>query len=125
MYLLCGLGNPGNRYQHTRHNIGFMVLDKLISKYNIKKYKSDKTKEVYKGSVSDTSLFLLKPLNYMNLSGTVIRKLINFYKIPKSKILIIHDDHKFEVRKKPFNSERYPTEGIGTNVDLMTEKMFQ
>tara|TARA_B100001123_G_C14944383_1_gene881041 strand:+ start:113 stop:691 length:579 start_codon:yes stop_codon:yes gene_type:complete len=92
MYLLCGLGNPGNRYQHTRHNIGFMVLDKLISKYNIKKYKSDKTKEVYKGSVSDTSLFLLKPLNYMNQSGLPIQSFINYYKIDMDNIIVIHDD---------------------------------
>ena len=92
MYLLCGLGNPGNRYQHTRHNIGFMVLDKLISNYNIKKYKSDKTKEVYKGSVSDTSLILLKPLNYMNQSGLPIQSFINYYKIDMDNIIVIHDD---------------------------------
>ena len=92
MYLLCGLGNPGNQYQHTRHNIGYMVLDKLISQYNIKKYKSDKTKEVYKGNISDTPLFLLKPLNYMNQSGLPIKSFINYYKIEIDKIIVIHDD---------------------------------
>ena len=99
MYLLCGLGNPGNQYQYTRHNIGYMVLDKLIARYNIKKYKSDKTKEVYKGSVSNTSLFLLKPLNYMNQSGLPIQSFINYYKIDMDKIIVIHDDLDIKLGK--------------------------
>jgi len=92
MYLICGLGNPGKRYQFTRHNIGFRVLDKLISKYNIKKYKSDKTKEIYKGSILNIPLFLIKPLNYMNRAGFPLQSFVNFYKINIDKIIVIHDD---------------------------------
>ena len=92
MWLICGLGNPGKKYQNTRHNIGFDLLDSIIDKYNCKLNKKDKTKEIYKGSIGNMHCLFCKPLVYMNLSGPVIREIINFYKIPKSKLLIIHDD---------------------------------
>ena len=92
MWLICGLGNPGKKYQNTRHNIGFNLLDSIINQYNCELYKKDKSKEIYKGLIENKNFLFCKPLNYMNLSGPVIREIVNFYKIPKSKILIIHDD---------------------------------
>ena len=99
MWLIFGLGNPGKKYQNTRHNIGFNLLDSIIDHYNCKLYKKDKSKEIFKGLIENKRFLFCKPLNYMNLSGPVIREIINFYKIPKSKILVIHDDLDLVVGK--------------------------
>ena len=99
MWFVSGLGNPGKKYKNTRHNIGFELLDSIIDKYNCKLNKKDKSKEIFKGFIAKESCLFCKPLTYMNLSGSVIGKIINFYKIPKSKILIIHDDLDLVVGK--------------------------
>jgi PTH1 family peptidyl-tRNA hydrolase len=88
----CGLGNPDKKYKLTRHNLGFNILDSIIKKNNCLLTKKDKNKELYKGKIDIHDCLLCKPLTYMNLSGPIIGELINFYKIPKSKIIIIHDD---------------------------------
>ena len=92
MWFLCGLGNPDKKYKFTRHNLGFNILDSIIEKNNCILVKKDKNKELFKGKIGIHGCLLSKPLNYMNLSGSVIAELTNFYKIPKSKIIIIHDD---------------------------------
>ena len=92
MWFLCGLGNPEKKYKLTRHNLGFNVLDSIIETNNCILIKKDKYKELYKGKIGIHDCMLCKPLNYMNLSGPIIGELSNFYKIPKSKIIIIHDD---------------------------------
>ena len=70
MWLICGLGNPGKKYQNTRHNVGFDLVDALIKKYNFKLDKKDKTKEIYKGSIKKINCFFCKPQTYMNVSGS-------------------------------------------------------
>ena len=92
MWFLCGLGNPEKKYKLTRHNLGFNVLDSIIETNNCILIKKDKYKELYKGKIGIHNCMLCKPLSYMNLSGLIIGELSNFYKIPKSKIIIIHDD---------------------------------
>ena len=92
MKLIVGLGNPGKEYENTRHNIGFMTIDKYANKLGV-----SITKEKYNGLYVDTNIngekiILLKPQSYINLSGEVIRKFIDFYKIDLEDILIIHDD---------------------------------
>ena len=87
--LIVGLGNPGSKYAKTRHNVGFMVIDKLIEKYNPHKVSSSSFEgELYK---LDDTLFL-KPLTYMNLSGKSVKKVKDFYKIDINDIIVIHDD---------------------------------
>ena len=92
MWLLCGLGNPDEQYKFTRHNLGFDVIDSIVSSYECSLLKKDKTMLLYKGVINNEECLLCKPLTNMNLSGRPIGKLINFYKISKSKIIIIHDD---------------------------------
>ena len=92
MWFLCGLGNPDEKYKFTRHNLGFNILDSIIEKNNCILIKKDKNKELYKGKIGHHDCLLCKPLNYINLSGPIIGEFINFYKIPQSKIIIIHDD---------------------------------
>ena len=99
MFLICGLGNPGKDYINTRHNIGFNLIDKLSSFYSFLPFKKDKKKEVLKGEINHQSCLLMKPLNFMNLSGQPIQEIVNFYKIDKKKIYIIHDDLDLELGK--------------------------
>lgn len=85
--LIVGLGNPGSDYASTRHNIGFMVIEALISKLQATNVTSSSfLGECYKAK----NHFLLKPLTYMNLSGNSVVKVKNFYKI--DEVLVIHDD---------------------------------
>jgi peptidyl-tRNA hydrolase, PTH1 family len=92
--LIVGLGNPGSDYAQTRHNIGFMVIDELVKKFNASNVSSSSfLGECYKFQNTAVSLenhFLLKPMTYMNLSGSSVVKVKNFYKI--DKVLVIHDD---------------------------------
>ncbi len=85
--LIVGLGNPGPNYEHTRHNIGFMVIDELVKRQNAQKLSSSSFQgELFKFS----NHFLLKPLTFMNLSGISIAAVKKFYKI--DEVVVIHDD---------------------------------
>ena len=99
MYLFCGLGNPGNKFINTRHNIGFLLIENLISNYNFKLIKRDNQKELYEGCIGRQECFLLKPQTFMNLSGSVIYKVKNYYKINKTQIYVIHDDIDLNLAK--------------------------
>lgn len=98
MKLIVGLGNPGKEYENTRHNIGFMVVDNLAIKKNLT-FKN-KFNGLYTEIIMDNEkIILLKPQKYMNLSGEVIRKYVEFFKIDIKDILIICDDLDMEVGK--------------------------
>ena len=99
MFLICGLGNPGIKYANTRHNIGFKLADKVISHFDIPKIKEDNSKQLYSGQISGLKIFVLKPLTFMNLSGKPLLEIVNFYKIIKSNIFVIHDDLDLELAK--------------------------
>jgi len=89
MKLIVGLGNPEKKYDNTRHNIGFMVIDSYAKKNGIEFKNSPKLNSlVYK----DKDCVLLKPLTYMNNSGIAIKKALDFYKIDKEDLLVIVDD---------------------------------
>lgn len=93
MKLIIGLGNPGNEYKWTRHNVGFEAIDKLAYDFNINVNKN-KFKAIYgEGIIHGEKVLLIKPLTYMNLSGECVRDFLNFYKdIELSDILVICDD---------------------------------
>ena len=99
MKLIVGLGNPGREYENTRHNIGFMTIDKFASKNGVAITK-DKFNGLYvETNINGEKVILLKPQAYINLSGEVIRKYVDFFKINIDDILIIHDDLDLEVGK--------------------------
>ena len=102
MFLICGLGNPGKEYINTRHNVGFNLIDKISSYYNFYPLKKDNKKEVLKGLINNHSCLLMKPLNFMNLSGQPVQEIMNFYKIEKNKLYVIHDDIDLELGKIKF-----------------------
>lgn len=92
MKLIVGLGNPGARYQETRHNLGFMVIDRLAARWglsvNTKKHKA----LVGQGSWNGQKIMLAKPQTYMNLSGEAVLEIINFYHDKIDDLIVIHDD---------------------------------
>ena len=93
MKLIVGLGNPGNEYKKTRHNIGFLVLDKYLGDVN---FKSKFNADYYETTISNEKVLFIKPTTYMNLSGNAVREFVNFYKIDIENILVIADDLDME-----------------------------
>jgi peptidyl-tRNA hydrolase, PTH1 family len=92
MHLLVGLGNPGSRYARNRHNIGFMALDVMARRYGFPAFRSRFKGELAEGPIGGRRVLLLKPQTYMNASGESVGDTARFYKIPHSKILVIHDE---------------------------------
>ena len=92
MKLIVGLGNPGREYENTRHNIGFHYLDLYAKKLGITSYQNKFNGDYQKIKLNGEDVILLKPLSYMNLSGEVVSKFANYYKIKPEDILVIHDD---------------------------------
>lgn len=91
-YLLIGLGNPGREYRDTRHNVGFMLIDRLIVRLNARGMKVQSKAIVTNAAYEDRKLILAKPQTYMNLSGQSAQGLLNFYKLPMENMLVAHDD---------------------------------
>ncbi|NRT74650.1 aminoacyl-tRNA hydrolase [Clostridium beijerinckii] len=99
MFLIVGLGNPGNEYENTRHNIGFKVIDNIAKEYNIE-INRQKFKGMYgEGFINGKKVMLLKPTTYMNLSGESVREVVDFYNLSNDEILVIYDDISLEVGK--------------------------
>ncbi len=90
--LVVGLGNPGNRYQWTRHNAGFMVLDRLSHVSSIPVAKKCFSGLCGEGFWQDNRLLLLKPQTFMNLSGRSVAEAVRFHKLSPSDILVLHDE---------------------------------
>ena len=90
--MIVGLGNPGLEYRNTRHNIGFMVVNNYVSKNNLGKFSTKFNGQYIKSSINNESFILVKPLSYMNLSGDVVKKYSDYFKISPEDILVIHDD---------------------------------
>ena len=91
MKIVVGLGNPGNQYKDTRHNIGFLVVDELARRWNTPSWKRRYDAEVSEHRALGPVL-LVKPQTFMNLSGNSVREAAKFYKTPSTDIVVIHDD---------------------------------
>lgn len=94
MWLLAGLGNPGQAYQANRHNIGFMALDRIVQHYGllIATWKKQFQGETREFAIAPEKALALKPLTFMNDSGLSVRAAAQFYKIPLDHIAVLHDD---------------------------------
>ncbi len=91
-YLIVGLGNPGREYSETRHNIGFMLIDRLLVRLDGRMRRMQSKALVASVTRNDTKIILAKPQTFMNLSGQAIQGLVRFYKIPLENLIIAHDD---------------------------------
>ncbi len=93
MYVIAGLGNPGSRYEKTRHNVGFQVIDRLSAKYHIEMSMKKHLALCGTGAIEGVKVMLLKPQTFMNQSGESIREALDFYKVePQDGFLVIYDD---------------------------------
>ena len=98
-WLVVGLGNPGQKYEHTRHNMGFLTVDLLAEKAGVKLNKV-KFKAAYNIlSFAGCKCLVMKPQTYMNLSGEAVREAAQFYKLPADHVLVIYDDVSLPVGK--------------------------
>ncbi len=92
MWLLVGLGNPGDKYSKNRHNIGFMAVEEIADDYSCSPFKKKYQALVSEGRVGAYKVLLLKPQTYMNESGRSIAEVVKFYKIEPDHIVIFHDE---------------------------------
>lgn len=99
MKIIIGLGNPGVKYENTRHNAGFMVLDKLAQKCNLEFNQEKFSAYFAKGKVKGEDVILLKPTTYMNNSGFALRQCLDFYKVGMENVIVIYDDVNLPVGK--------------------------
>ena len=99
MILLVGLGNPTPDSKNNRHNIGFKIIDVINQKFGLSKQKPKFKGLLTMGSISDQKVYAIKPLTFMNNSGTCIRELIEYFKIDSSDIIVFHDDIDIEFGK--------------------------
>ncbi len=95
-FMIVGLGNPGKKYENTRHNAGFMVIDSIAQKYNVKVNKLKFKGLTSSLTINEKKILLLKPDTFMNLSGESVVQAMNFYKIAPEKVLLVFDDISLE-----------------------------
>ncbi len=97
MYVIVGLGNPGRKYENTRHNVGFHTIDLLAERNQIKVNKL-KHKALYgEGVIAGEKVLLVKPQTYMNLSGQSLLDIVNYYKVDLNRVIVIYDDIDIKV----------------------------
>ena len=123
MKLVVGLGNPGDKYDGTRHNIGFMLLDKYINGFTLNKKFNAYEKVINYG---DERVLFIKPLSYMNLSGEVVKRYIDYYKINISDLYVIQDDLDMDIGKIKvcYNHNSGGHNGIKNIIECIGSKSF-
>ena len=97
MKMIVGLGNPGQEYSTTRHNVGFMVIDELARKWGAASWRNKFDAEIAEHRGSEGTALLVKPQTYMNLSGTAAGALARWHKLQAADIIVIYDDMDLEV----------------------------
>lgn len=95
-FIIAGLGNPGQQYQKTRHNVGFVAVDYIAAKLGVKIDRAKFHALVAEAKIGDARVLLMKPETYMNNSGVAIGEAAAFYKIPAERVLVLHDEISFD-----------------------------
>lgn len=98
-YLIVGLGNPGKEYEKTKHNVGFLAIDSICEKLNIVLNNTKFNGVFSKIVLNAKEFYIAKPYTYMNLSGSFVRDICNFFKISTNNIIVIYDDIDTEIGK--------------------------
>ena len=141
MHVICGLGNPGRKYENTRHNIGFITIDRLADKLGVSVNKSKFRSTVGETMISGEKVLLVKPETFMNDSGMAVKEIMDFYKVDPEDLIVIYDDFDIPegtVRIRPFGSagthngmrsiirllgsDRFPRIRIGTGKEDMEKR---
>lgn len=99
IFVIVGLGNPGTRYENTRHNVGFEAIASLSAEFNIDVSKTKFKGIMGEGKINDKKVILLAPLTYMNLSGECVVEVLNWYKVDTQNLIVVYDDIDIELGK--------------------------
>ncbi|MEW6215085.1 MAG: aminoacyl-tRNA hydrolase [Nitrospirota bacterium] len=99
MWVVAGLGNPGSKYSRTRHNIGFMVIEEIAHRYEIDLKEKEGKYRIGRCSTDGENMLLIEPLLYMNMSGIVVKNILNKFNIRPENLIVIHDDLDMETGK--------------------------
>ncbi|HBV57855.1 MAG TPA: aminoacyl-tRNA hydrolase [Candidatus Magasanikbacteria bacterium] len=128
MLLIIGLGNPGKEYEKTRHNVGFVVLDKLMADLEFDDWVNNKKfhAEMAEGKIGKEKILLLKPQTFMNNSGQAVTPAAKFYKIKPTDIWVIHDDLDLPLGKIKIQRDRSAAghNGVQSIIDLLGTQDF-
>ena len=108
MTIIIGLGNPGKQFEKTRHNIGFTAVNKIASDFQFPNFnfQSNFNAEISQGEIAGKKIILAKPQTFMNNSGDAVKKIIDYYKLSDTNLIIIHDDIDLPVGKIKIVQER-------------------
>ena len=123
MKLVVGLGNPGDRYSDTRHNVGYLVLDNYLGDV---KWKNKFNAEYYEDNINGEKVLFVKPLTYMNLSGDAVVQFVNYFGIELEDILVIQDDLDLSLGRYKIktNSSDGGHNGIKSIINRLSSKGF-
>src|SRR3989338_2908928 len=107
MTIITGLGNPGEKFKHTRHNAGFMALDFFAKKNNFSEFKLSKKYNalISENVLNDNKIMLIKPQSFMNESGLAVKKITTHYKLLTTHLIVVHDDIDLPLGKIKFSKD--------------------
>lgn len=126
MFLIAGLGNPGREYRESRHNFGFLVIDRLAERLNVQFTKEQQKALIATAAYEGRKLILVKPQTYMNESGKAVVPLLHYYKIPQAHLFVIHDDMDLPfgtLRIRP-NGSNGGQKGMGSIISQLGSQEF-
>ncbi len=129
MHLIIALGNPGQQYENTRHNAGFLVLDELQKSLGFSQFEKNSKFDalICEKNLDGEKIILAKPQSFMNRSGEVVRKIMDFYKIPKENLLVLHDDLDINIGafKISTDSSAAGHNGVQSVIDNLGSQQFK
>ena len=96
MKLIVGLGNPGSQYAETRHNIGFMVVDRMVTTFSVRTLQANALAQLYQATIQNQPVLLIKPQTYMNRSGIAVQRVLRQYTESPENLVVIYDDLDLE-----------------------------
>ena len=105
MKMIVGLGNPGKKFEKTRHNIGFEIIDDLVEHLTLKKSEGQGQELVFKGDYLEKKIIIIKPQSFMNNSGEIVAFFSNYFKVKNQDIIVVHDDIYLEIGKIRFKEK--------------------
>lgn len=127
MFLVVGLGNPGPKYERTRHNMGFRVVDLLSEQTGIEVNKAVFSGLLGRGKIFDKDVLLFKPTTYMNLSGTAVQQVVHYFKIPLENIIVCYDDMDLPVgtMRMRLNGSSGGQKGMQNIIDCLSSNQIK
>ena len=126
LYLVAGLGNPGQKYENTRHNAGFMIVDALADRFKIPVDKNKFDTLFGRGRIQEANVILAKPQQYMNRSGPPLRRLADYFRIQRKAMVVVHDDidlafERLKIKEKGGDGGH---KGIRSVIDAFGDNQF-